>query len=170
MNTIPLTFGITGHRDPRTEDLELLRKQVRKVFKLLQQHCPNTTLQLLSPLAEGADSLVAEVALEENIQLIVPLPMPQSIYEQEFDGQAKQKFRDLLKQASQIFTLPLTEGNTETNIVELNEHRTQQYALVGAFIARHSHILIALWDGVLLDKMAGTAQVVQFKRTGYMQG
>ncbi len=170
MNTIPLTFGITGHRDPREEDLELLRSKVRKVFKLLQQRCPNTPLQILSPLADGADRLVAKVALEEKIQLIVPLPMPKSIYEQDFDVQSQQEFNQLLKQANQVFTLPLAEGNTETNIVEQNDNRTQQYALVGAFIARHSHILLALWDGISLDKMAGTAQVVQFKLTGYMQG
>ncbi|HHB93264.1 MAG TPA: hypothetical protein ENK59_08655 [Thioploca sp.] len=170
MNTIPLTLGITGHRDPRTEDLEILRSKVRKVFKLLQNHCPNTPLQLLSPLADGADRLVAKVALEENIQLIVPLPMKQSIYEQDFDVQSKKEFKELLNQANKIFTLPLVEGNTETNIVECNDNRTQQYALVGAFIARHSHILLALWDGIPLDKMAGTAQVVKFKLTGYMKG
>ncbi|MBE9562450.1 MAG: hypothetical protein IMF12_06270, partial [Proteobacteria bacterium] len=57
-----------------------------------------------------------------------------------------------------------------TNILEHGDNRNRQYALVGAFIARHSHILIALWDGIPLEKMAGTAQVVQFKLTGYMEG
>jgi hypothetical protein len=169
---IPLTLGISGHRDPRDEDVEILKESVRKIFHALQQDYPNTPLQLLSPLADGADRLVAQVALQEKVRLIVPLPMPRHLYEQDFDEASQREFEDLLAQAGeeQIFTLPLVDGNTEADIADYGEPRTQQYGLVGAFIARHSHILIALWDSVHLEKPAGTSQVVQFKRTGNMKG
>ncbi|EDN65627.1 hypothetical protein BGP_0309 [Beggiatoa sp. PS] len=41
--------------------------------------------------------------------------------------------------------------------------------MVGAYIARHSHILLALWDGIPLGKSGGTSEVVQFKLTGQMK-
>ncbi len=168
-NKIPITLGITGHRDPRPEDWDILSSSVRKIFHFLQQHYSHTPLQLLSPLADGADRLVAQVALEEKIQLIVPLPMPQDLFEKDFDAASKEEFQVLLEQAAQIFTLPLVAGNSESNIVDYGYNRTQQYALGGAYIARHSHILIALWDGVDLGKTAGTAEIVKFKRTGNMK-
>ncbi|MDM8563423.1 hypothetical protein QUF54_08730, partial [Candidatus Marithioploca araucensis] len=59
--------------------------------------------------------------------------------------------------------------NTEENIANYGHHRTQQYALGGAYVARHSHILIALWDGIDLGKVAGTSEIVKFKRTGNMK-
>jgi hypothetical protein len=167
---IPLTIGITGHRDLRTEDEDILRKSVRKIFQLLQKRYPHSPLQLLSPLADGADRLVAEVALAENVQLIVPLPIPQDLYEIDFQTPtSKQEFENLLEQATQVFELSLLEGNTRENIHQYGEARSKQYALVGAYIARHSHILLALWDGIPLGKSGGTSEIVQFKRTGDMK-
>ena len=46
------------------------------------------------------------------------------------------------------------------------EHRDRAYALVGAYIAHHCEILIALWDGEDPGKEGGTVQVVRFKLEG----
>ena len=73
---IPLVIGVTGHRNLHPEETELLQDQVRQLLRFLQQRYPDTPLLLLSPLAEGADRLVAKVALAEKIRLIVPLPLP----------------------------------------------------------------------------------------------
>lgn len=165
---IPLTIGITGHRDLREEDKEILSKSVRNIFQLLQKRYPDSPLQLFSPLAEGADRLVAKIALEENIQLIVPLPMPKDVYVTDFQTPAsKQEFVELLDQATQVFELSLLEDNKD--ISKYGRDRTKQYALGGAYVANHSHILLALWDGIPLGKSAGTSEVVQFKRTGDMK-
>jgi len=58
--------------------------------------------------------------------------MPQTLFEEDFDANSQEEFRALLEQASQIFTLPLISGNTEENIANYGEHRSQQYALGGA--------------------------------------
>jgi len=169
LHKIPLTLGITGHRDLRDDDLDILRKSVGQIFQFLRQQYPNTPLQLFSSLADGADRLVAEVALEEQIQLIVPLPMSQDLYEIDFQTpESKDEFLGLLKQA-QVFELSLLDGNTSETIRNHGKARTKQYALAGAYIARHSHILIALWDGIWLGKAGGTSEVVQFKLTGEMK-
>ena len=167
---IPLTIGITGHRDLREEEQDILRNSVRKIFQLLHKHYSNSPLQLFSPLADGADRLVAEVALAQNVQLLVPLPMPQELYEIDFQtATSKKEFEALLEQATEVFELSLLEGNTPENIRQYGEARSKQYALVGAYIARHSHILLALWDGIPLGKSGGTSEVVQFKLTGKMK-
>lgn len=160
----PLTLGITGHRDLRETETKILRQSVRQIFQFLRKHNP---LQLLSPLAEGADSLVAQVALEEKLQLVAPLPMPLKLYETDFQTPAsKQTFTELLEQA-QVLELPMLDS--EPNISHYGSPRNKQYALVGAYVARRSHILIALWDGLPSDKSGGTAQVVKLKLTGDMK-
>jgi hypothetical protein len=123
-------------------------------------------LELLSPLAEGADTLVAEVALEEKVRLIAPLPLPRHLYEMDFGTQEIQKtFSELLKQA-EVIELPLLDS--EENLSNYGEARNLQYVQVGAYVAKNSQILIALWDGLPLEKAGGTSQVVKFKLTGNM--
>jgi hypothetical protein len=166
-NLIPIVIGVTGHRDLRDEDRRGLEDQVRSIFTDLKKDYPNTPLVLLSPLAEGADRLVAEVALSCGARLIVPLPMEQGEYEKDFKSkESKAEFKELLKKADQKFVLPLVEDNTPVNIQLQGENRDKQYIQVGAYIARRSQILIALWNGINTDLAAGTAQVVNFKRKG----
>ena len=44
--------------------------------------------------------------------------------------------------------------------------RDLQYLLAGLYIARNSDVLIALWDGTLARGVGGTADIVEFRRTG----
>ena len=61
---VPIVLGVTGHRDLPSEDADALRMNIRQFFEQLQRTYPNSPFKLISGLAEGADSLVAEVALE----------------------------------------------------------------------------------------------------------
>ena len=65
---VPIVLGVTGHRDLPSEDSETLRMAVRKLFAQLKHDYPNSPFKLISGLAEGADRLVAEVALEKEFQ------------------------------------------------------------------------------------------------------
>jgi hypothetical protein len=165
---LPLVVGVTGHRALRAEDITALAQAVRGVIDGVRQqysHCP---LVVLSPLAEGADRLVARVALELGARLIVPLPLPPAIYEQDFATDASRaEFHDLLARAENVFELPILHGSSTTGIAEPGEQRDRQYAQAGAVVARHSQIFLALWDGVT-DGAApgGTADIVQFRLEG----
>ena len=77
---IPLILGVTGHRDLRLEDREILASRIRDVIWELRRDYPETPLVLLSPLNEGADRLVAEVALapELGVRLIAVMPWAES--------------------------------------------------------------------------------------------
>ena len=164
---LPLVVGITGHRDLREKDHEPLKQKIRKIFAELRQRYPATPLILLSPLAEGADRLAAQVALELDIRLVVPLPMPKDEYEKDFETpQSKADFNELLHKAERSFALSGPEESPEINDLVKEKGRAGFYALVGAYIARHSQILIALWDGVASTKPGGTAEVVRFKLEG----
>ena len=167
---LPLAISVTGHRDLRDQDLERLEAEIRAVFHDITARYPHTPLLLLSPLAEGADRLAARVGLEFGARLIVPLPLPRDLYEDDFETAAsRREFADLLVQADQWFEMPYVEGNTRDNVSAHGEARNHQYAMVGAYVARHSQIFFALWDGVQTDhgeKLGGTAEVVRFKLEG----
>ena len=160
-----LTVGVTGHRDLLADEVPALKKAVRSFFKQLESEFPDLKLQLITPLAEGSDRLVADVALQMGIELVVPLPMPQAEYEQDFSSaDAIDVFRDSLKKARtiQLRTLPESAG------VPIDRER--QYAQLGIFISNHSQILLALWDGKPAMALGGTASVVNYHLTGMMTG
>lgn len=173
-SAIPLIIGITGHRDPRPDDLPALRAQIRTIFEDLRANYPETPLLVLSPLAEGADRLVAQVGLECGAQLVAPLPFPADEYEKdcqhpndaEQTRKCKAEFADLLARASNHFVIPLVAGNTPENIQAYGPNRDHQYTAVGAYVARHSQLLIALWDGTDTGLEGGTAEIVRFKLEG----
>jgi hypothetical protein len=63
--------------------------------------------------------------------------------------------------------MPLVPGNTLENIrLPENDHRDRQYALGGVYIARHSQILLALYDGEITKRVGGTSYTVQFALEG----
>src|SRR4051812_27960896 len=70
-----LVVGVTGHRDLRKEDISILSDCIRAKLKALRSEFPDARLVLMSALAEGADQLVAKVAMGEmGFELLVPLP------------------------------------------------------------------------------------------------
>ncbi len=163
-----LTIGVTGHRDLLADEVPALKKIVWDFFLQLESDFPDLDLQLITPLAEGSDRLVADVALELGIELIVPLPMPQADYEQDFSSPAAvEAFRDSLKKARVIHlrTLPDASGHLVTT-----EGRDLQYAQLGVFISNHSQVLLALWDGKPSNAVGGTASVVNYHLTAVMPG
>lgn len=168
---VPIVFGVTGHRDLPSEDTETLRMAVRELFGKLQAKHSHSPFKLISGLAEGADRLVAEVALELGFGLLAALPMAQTDYEQDFESpQSLEHFRHLVAKAESCFVVPQAVETTNTE-----PRRDLKYLALGRYIARHSQIVIALWDGVSEQVAAdgskqiltgGTADVVRLCRSG----
>jgi len=164
--SLPLVIGVTGHRDLRAGDIASLESVVRQVIEEFKTNLPHTPLVLLSALAEGADRLVARIALELGVRLIVPLPMRKDIYEKDFALDSRGEFANLLGQAEHSFELPLVQGSSIEEIKEEGPARNHQYEQAGAYIVRHSHLLLALWDGKYRDLVGGTSRVVRFQLEG----
>jgi len=184
-NRLPLVVGVTGHRylDENDEAAKKtaveLKSAVKDYFRKLRRDCPHTPILLISPLAEGADQLVAGAALELrddpdqplDVELLVPLPMPEKIYLQDFQGEehaaALAEYHRLSKLASRTIEMPLLSDEKDFDDQGKSEQARQvQYLLVGTFVARHCHILMALWDRKDEQGIGGTGQIVRFKRTG----
>ena len=163
---LPLLIGITGHRDLIAEELPDLKKRFSSVIGNLQKQYCSTSIMIISALADGADRLAAEVALEMGLRLIVPLPMPQDLYEKDFSETSVQQFRNILKRADFELTLPMEPGNSIESVQVEGVARDRQYHAVGRFIVEHSLILIAFWDGVTAGPMGGTSQVIRMQLEG----
>lgn len=166
-----LSIGVTGHRDLVEDEKPALKSRVRAFFSDLKTSFPGLELQLVTPLAKGADTLVSEIAIEMGIELIAVLPMQQALYEQDFStAESLENFRSLLGNCRQTILLPLVNGERPESLVPGSRARDLQYAQMGLFVSNHCQILLALWDGNPSDAMGGTAQVVRYHLTGVMEG
>jgi hypothetical protein len=157
---IPLIIGVTGHRNIRQEDHKTLKEKVRQQLLFLKQRCPETQLIMLNSLAQGADQLCAEIALELNIALIVPLPFSLDRYREDFSDEALLQLNRLCSLAKEVFVVqPLESPIEPTN--DFN------YRQAGLYIIRHCHILLACWDGKGGDLMGcGSASLVEMIKQG----
>jgi hypothetical protein len=164
---LPIVIGITGHRDVRPENEPALAEALDAIFTRLETEYPATPLLVLTPLAEGADQLAAEVARRRSIPYRVPLPLPLEDYRHDFPaGPRLARFDELLRCADGVpYAMPYLEGNDVANVGD-PVRRAHQYALLAAHLARVSHVLIAMWDGVASDTVGGTAQAVRFRVLG----
>lgn len=160
-----LRVGVTGHRHLLAEHVECVREQTRAVLKALHDqvhdlvkrteiaavyHNGPPLLRIVSPLAEGADRLVAGEGLALGYELQCPMPFFQPEYEQDFEMPGSlEEFRKLLGRASAILELDGDRADADT-----------AYLTVGRMVMRHSDVLIALWDGDPAAGKGGTGDIV----------
>ena len=162
-----MTVGVTGHRDVRDEDREILKEAVKKELGALQAKCPESPVVVVTALAEGADQLCAGAALEMGLDLISVLPMPMPEYAKDFEGPAFEELMRLADASSQVFVSPEPEAYDE----RFGSRRDWRYRQAGLYIGKHSHVMIALWDGSEGDDCGcGTASIVRAVRNGSFGG
>lgn len=153
-----VAVGVTGHRDLARPDL--LRPAIDKALGLIR-HAAKAALaddavgkrtfklRIVSPLAEGADRLVAQAGLDAHATLQCPLPMPKAEYLKDFATKASAaEFERLLAQAERVFELDMTGS------------RNEAYEEVGRLVLSQSDLLIAIWDGEAPKGKGGTGQIV----------
>lgn len=154
---IPVVIGVTGHRHLREEDRDVLFRSVLSALSELRTRCPHSPLVLLNSLAEGADQLCAEAAASLSIPVIAALPLAEAEYARDFTGDALTRFHALLGAAKERFVVPAAEPVFET------PDRSFAYRQAGIYVAAHSHVLLALWDGEPgTESGCGAAETVQF--------
>jgi hypothetical protein len=167
---LPLVVAVSGHRDIAPGTLDLLRTRVLEALRELAATHPHTPLVLLTALAPGADQLCAEVALELGLNLRLPLPLPQDIYLEQFVHPEDRARFLRLAAAGEVIHLPVASGISEADLRTHESARQQQYSLLGRYLALHSHVLLALWDGQEAEGPGGTAEVVRHHRRGTLAG
>lgn len=154
---IPVVLATSGHRDLLDTEIPSIRKALHKEFTTLRKQYPSTRFQLLNGLAEGADWLVAEIALEHDIELMAVLPMPQAAYEEDFSTpEALANFRVLLSKAAKVQVAPMP------SYLSCDSSRDACYQALGIYLAQQAQRLYALWDGSTENSLpGGTADVVK---------
>lgn len=166
----PLIIGVTSHRNLVAAEVPVLRQRIRSLLAQLQKQFPDLPLIVLSALAEGGDRLVAEEALACGARLFTVLPLPESLYLNDFaTTESRTQFRQL-KEHSTVHRIPLMPRATDAGIAVHGEQRDAQYAAAGMFIASHCHILLAIWDGRGSSLHGGTAQIVRYHLEGMLPG
>ena len=162
---IPFVVAVTGHRDLRPQDETALRGEVGKILAGMRDRMPSTPLLLMSGLAEGADQLAAEVALEHGAFLLAVLPMPLNAYKRTMSVTAQTKLEQLRSQAALEMVLP-PGGHAEEAMYDNEARRAASYEALAIFLARQGQALIALWDGKPSGRRGGTSRVVEYVLSG----
>ncbi|HEX6604536.1 MAG TPA: DUF4231 domain-containing protein [Sphingomicrobium sp.] len=161
-----LRVGVTGHRldTLSPESAASLPDRLRSALRLITD-CAHVVhereghrftsgeprFEFVSPLADGADQIAAEAALELGYRLIAILPFAREEYRGDLIGAAAQERFD------QYF------AKAECRL-ELPGERTDEvdaYVMVGRATVAHCDVLIAVWDGLKPRGPGGTGDVVE---------
>jgi hypothetical protein len=162
---VPIILGATGHRNIDVEDAKL-RTALKTQCADLKDRYKHSPFVILSALAEGADRLIAEIAMEAPLsaELIAVLPMPQEDYERDFATvESKDQFRNLLKRATAVKTAAVPPGDAWKAD---GEPRNMQYARAGSIIVDHAQVFFSIWDGKPARGTGGTADQVAWFEAG----
>lgn len=177
-----LVVGVIGHRN-RPDlfvETDFVRDRLRKKLVGLQEANPDKSLVILTPLAEGADSIAAEIAIELGLPYNVPLPLPFEAYRQDFESGgastggysgALSRFLNLAGKAERYLEMPLKFGDLisvslPADSDEVPLERMKQYALAAAYIVERADELIAIWDGQPPKGIGGTGEAVAWRAAG----
>ena len=162
-----IIIGVTGHRNLVKEDYIKLKEEVKKgllslkelYYSLLNEE-PH--LIMLSAFAEGADILCAEVAFELNIDVYAVLPYELNEYRKSICKEERNHFDTLLKKCKNANSYYVV-CNTKDKQKKTYDY-SSFYRELGIFMAKHSHILLALWDQKPPrgPNGCGTVEVIQF--------
>ena len=138
-------------------------KQLLTLAEILPAETPSprrTELRwrVISPLARGADRIVARVAQEHfGAKLDVILPFSKTEYERDFaTADDLAEFRTLLAGAAR-------RREPDPELVAISpELRAAGYQRVGEQVVAACEILLAVWDGRPARGPGGTAEIIQY--------
>lgn len=160
-----LAVGVTGHRLERLQNVDLralgatiatVLSQASQAAQIVAtQHATQFAsvvprMRLVTALANGADTIAAEVALSAGWKLDACLPFVRDEYATDFaEGADRENYEQLLTRATATFAL---QGN--------RHEADAAYEAVGRVVLDQSDILLAIWDGDVGRGRGGTARVV----------
>jgi hypothetical protein len=165
-----LAVGVTGHRADALakDDVPLLRDRIREVLQqveraglVIREGSGDTfaelppRLRFISPVADGADQIAADVALDLGWELQAILPFERTHYRASLgSAEARGQLDALLDHATCLLELPGDPSET-----------LDAYVMTGRATVAHCDVLIAVWDGLPPRGRGGTGEVVQLALT-----
>jgi hypothetical protein len=150
-----LRVGVVGHRlnqlpEATRPQLVTTIARLLGVIEEVGEEAGAGRFAMISALAEGTDRFAADAALKRGWALEAPLPFSKKRYERDFGDKASVKeFRALVKAARSVTPHPKNDGDDDAG-----------YGGVGAYIASHCQLMIAVWNGAAAKGPGGTAHVI----------
>lgn len=162
-----LRIGVTGHRigaklsegqasavratiDDLLAEIRMLGHDVVARDAWAFDNAP-LAISVVSPLAEGADRIVAEAGLAADLKLRVILPFARADYRTDFESAASQAtFDSLLGRAEAVMEL---DGQRDAS--------ARAYEAAGLLMLANSDLVIAIWDQAPADGIGGTGLIVE---------
>jgi hypothetical protein len=146
-----MRIGVIGHRIfPTPQSRQAVLEEARHQFANLRD--TYGSLEVFSPLAVGADSLLAAVALEFGAKLFAVIPF--TGYEKEFSSPEEiANYLRLLSQAAEIIHMPFTGRSREA------------FLHTGKWIVDHTDLLLAVWNGLPARSTGGTAESIAYAQS-----
>jgi hypothetical protein len=142
-----LRIGLVGHRElGDAQQIAAVRRRAERYFR--RWCAAYGEIKVCSPLAIGADTLLARVALRYHCHLVVVEPFAE--YESEFGAHELVCFRRLRSRADEIIHLPPQQRSREA------------LRRAGEWIVDHTDILLAVWDGQPARSEGGTGDTVAY--------
>jgi hypothetical protein len=156
-----LRIGITGHIGLDPAKMAQLDRGIEEAIQHIERTFPKRYLTVFSPLAVGADRLVARKLLErKGSRLIAVLPIPEADYLDDFGPTDVHREDYEGAEARQEFRHWLSHRAIETIVVPASATRNESYEKAGFYIAEYSDVMIAVWDGLPSQGRGGTAEIV----------
>jgi hypothetical protein len=142
----------------RIRDTLLLIEQAGRALHARTAGCFDDApprLRFVSPIADGADQIAAEVALDLGWELQAVLPFARADYRESLaSNDAREGLDALLARSACLLELP---GDPADGL--------EAYVMTGRATVAHCDMLIAVWDGLPPRGRGGTAEVVQLALT-----
>ena len=175
-----IRIGVTGHRklDDPAAMLTLVKRAIdaevenlfppdsrQNIERVRRAGSTAISYRVLSPLAEGADRVVARAVLDyPGARLDAVLPLTVEDYLEDFETEeSKNEFRSLLAKSRR--PVPLRTRNVRDDRHDPGDQaelRRDAYAHVGQYVVDHCDVLIAVWDREPARGRGGTAEIVQY--------
>jgi hypothetical protein len=136
-------------------------QEARRVYDLTGR----PSLRLISPLADGADRLVAEEA--SNFQLEVPLPFEIEAYKSTFAATTPEQHTASIESFERLLATARPRVLTMDGDRLDDTNRWRSYEAVGRLVVRNCDLLIAIWDDETPSRgRGGTADTVRYALRG----
>ncbi|HWP97574.1 MAG TPA: hypothetical protein VN426_12080 [Syntrophomonadaceae bacterium] len=156
-----LRIGITGHVNLDPEEMDILKEAVDHAIAYIKQEYPEHYLTVFSPLALGADRLVARELLKiEASRLIAVLPYALEQYINDFGISDDYRTDPQGAELRNEFNYWLSNRAIEVIEMPLSPTRQTAYLKTGHYIADHSDVIMVVWDGNRRKYSSVTAQIV----------
>lgn len=154
-----IVISITGHRlltaEQKNRVAPVISKAIDNIIFTIKEHEPTANFEALSPLAEGADTLFARVAISMGLPLKVILPFEVDEYLKDFStDRDRQEFYEVyntVKDTDRIFS-----GSRS------GKEKGQLFLEMGRKLVDEADFLIAIWNGKTGKGIGGTTDVVTY--------